>query len=50
MSVPADAESLTAAGLPPGYEDAMVTVWENGQLLQDDTLAAIRSRANAARL
>lgn len=49
VSVPADAESLTAAGLPPGYEDAMVTVWENGTLLQDDTLAEIRSRANAAR-
>lgn len=50
VSVPADAESLTAAGLPPGYEDAMVTVWENGQLLQDHTLAAIRSRADDARL
>ena len=49
VSVPADAESLTAAALPLGYEDAMVTVWENGQLLQDDTLAEIRSRANAAR-
>jgi nicotinamide phosphoribosyltransferase len=49
VSVPADAESLTAAALPLGYEDAMVTVWENGTLLQDDTLAEIRSRANAAR-
>ncbi|MCC7633097.1 nicotinate phosphoribosyltransferase [Stenotrophomonas rhizophila] len=49
VSVPADAESLTAAALPLGYEDAMVTVWENGRLLQDDTLADIRSRANAAR-
>jgi nicotinamide phosphoribosyltransferase len=50
VSVPADAESLMAVGLPPGYEDAMVTVWENGRLLQDDTLAAVRSRADDARL
>jgi len=50
VSVPADAESLTAAALPLGYEDAMVTVWENGTLLQDDTLAEIRSRADDARL
>jgi nicotinamide phosphoribosyltransferase len=50
VSVQADAESLTAAALPLGYEDAMVTVWENGRLLQDDTLAEIRSRADDARL
>jgi len=49
VSVPADAESLTSATLPPGYEDAMVTVWENGRLLRDDTLAEIRSRADTAR-
>jgi hypothetical protein len=28
----------------------MVTVWENGRLLRDDTLAEIRSRADDARL
>ena len=35
---------------PPGYEDAMVTVWENGNLLRDWTFAEVRSRADATRL
>ncbi|MFN4160682.1 MAG: nicotinate phosphoribosyltransferase [Stenotrophomonas sp.] len=50
VPVPAGAESLAAVELPLGYEDAMLTVWENGRLLQDDTFADIRSRADAARL
>jgi nicotinamide phosphoribosyltransferase len=31
----------------PGCEDAMVTVWEDGHLLQDWTLAQVRQRAAA---
>jgi len=50
VPIPAEAESLAAVALPLGYEDAMLTVWENGRLLQDDTFADIRSRADAARL
>jgi nicotinamide phosphoribosyltransferase len=35
---------------PPGYDDAMVTVWENGHLVHDWSFAEVRSRADAARL
>jgi nicotinamide phosphoribosyltransferase len=31
--------------LPDGFEDAMVTVWENGRLLHDQRLDDIRTRA-----
>jgi len=33
--------------LEPGWRDAMVTVWENGELLVDQTLADIRVRSEA---
>lgn len=48
--VPAEAESLAAAPAPAGYDDAMVTVWEDGHLVRDWTFAEIRARADAARL
>ena len=35
--------------LPTGFEDAMVTVWENGRLLHDQRLDEIRARAAAGR-
>ncbi|MBK8286558.1 MAG: nicotinate phosphoribosyltransferase [Ahniella sp.] len=35
---------------PMGYEDALVTVWENGTLVSDQTFAEVRSRADAERL
>ncbi|HET7268396.1 MAG TPA: nicotinate phosphoribosyltransferase [Oleiagrimonas sp.] len=35
---------------PHGFEDAMVTVWENGKLKKDWTLAQIRERAAGYRL
>jgi len=50
VPVPADAPSLEAAAKPVGYEDAMVTVWEDGRLIEDWTFAQVRERANAARL
>jgi nicotinamide phosphoribosyltransferase len=36
--------------MPLGYDDAMVTVWEDGHIVNDWTLAAIRTRAAASRL
>ncbi|HKU14738.1 MAG TPA: nicotinate phosphoribosyltransferase [Steroidobacteraceae bacterium] len=50
VPVPPEAASLADVVKPPGYEDAMVTVWENGQLLREWTFAEVRGRADAARL
>ncbi len=50
VSVPSSNEPVTGPQMPLGFEDAMVTVWENGRLLHDDDLAAVRGRANTARL
>ena len=35
--------------LPAGFEDAMVTVWENGRLLHDQRMDDIRARAATGR-
>ena len=50
VPVPAEAASLDDIVKPMGFDDAMVTVWENGHLHQDWTFAEVRARANAARL
>ncbi|WP_315386397.1 nicotinate phosphoribosyltransferase [uncultured Stenotrophomonas sp.] len=50
VSVPAEAGATEDVSLPLGFEDAMVTVWENGRLIQDDNLTAIRHRADVTRL
>jgi nicotinamide phosphoribosyltransferase len=50
VPVPPAAASLDDVEKPAGYEDAMVTVWEDGRLLRDWTFAEIRARAEAARL
>ena len=50
LPVPPEAESLADVVKPPGFDDAMVTVWENGHLVRDWTFAEVRSRADAARL
>ncbi len=50
VPVPPEAESLEQAAKPMGYDDAMVTVWENGRLVSDWTFAQVRERANATRL
>ena len=50
VPVPPEAASLTDAVKPCGYEDAMVTVWENGSLVHDWTFAEVRSRAEATRV
>ena len=49
-TIPADAVSLADVHKPPGFDDAMVTVWEDGKLASDWTFAQVRERANAARL
>ncbi|MDI9238571.1 nicotinate phosphoribosyltransferase [Lysobacter sp. LF1] len=48
--VPAEAASLADVHKPMGFDDAMVTIWEDGKLVNDWTFAQIRTRANAARL
>jgi nicotinamide phosphoribosyltransferase len=50
VPVPAEAASLADIDKPMGYDDAMLTIWEDGRLVNDWTFASIRSRANAARL
>ena len=50
VPVPASAASLDDVERPAGYDDAMVTVWEDGRLLRDWTFAEIRACADAARL
>lgn len=50
VSIPASAGSLAELALPDGFDDALCTVWENGQLISDQRFADIRSRAATARL
>ena len=50
MPVPPEAGSLADLVKPPGYDDAMVTVLENGHLVHDWTFAEVRRRADATRL
>lgn len=50
QSVPADVAALSHAPLPEGFDDAMVTVWENGKFVHEWTFAQVRARADASRL
>lgn len=50
VSVPHEAGSLDEVVKPMGFEDAMLVVWENGQLVRDWTFHDIRARTDAARL
>ena len=50
VPIPPEARSLDDLTLPMGYEDALVTVWEDGRLVTDHKLADVRARADAARL
>lgn len=36
--------------LPNGYEEALHVVWENGELVRNQTFAEVRARASAERL
>lgn len=50
VPVPPEAASLEEAVKPLGFDDAMVTVWEDGRLVNDWTFAQVRELANATRL
>ncbi|WP_408950663.1 nicotinate phosphoribosyltransferase [Lysobacter sp. Hz 25] len=50
VPVPPEAASLEEAVKPMGFDDAMVTVWEDGRIVNDWTFAQVRALANAARL
>lgn len=50
VTVAADADSLAGVDKPMGFDDAMVTIWEDGEIVTDYTFAEVRERANAARL
>jgi nicotinamide phosphoribosyltransferase len=50
VPVSADAASLADVEMPAGFDDAMVTVWEDGRLLRDWTFAEVRANADAVRL
>lgn len=50
VPVPPEADSLADVVKPMGYDDAMVIVWENGELVRDCTFADVRARANTVRL
>ncbi|QWF15656.1 nicotinate phosphoribosyltransferase [Lysobacter capsici] len=50
VPVPPEAASLEEAVKPLGFDDAMVTVWEDGKLVNDWTFAQVRELANATRL
>jgi len=49
-AIPPEAQSLADLVLPLGFEDALQTVWEDGQLITDHSFASVRARANEARL
>ncbi|WP_250626423.1 nicotinate phosphoribosyltransferase [Pinirhizobacter soli] len=50
VPVPPQARSLADIDKPMGFDDAMVTVWEDGKIVSDFAFADIRARADAARL
>ncbi|KRB06654.1 nicotinate phosphoribosyltransferase [Lysobacter sp. Root690] len=50
VPVPPEAASLEEAVKPLGFDDAMVTVWEDGRIVNDWTFAQVRELANATRL
>jgi nicotinamide phosphoribosyltransferase len=49
VALPDDAVSLAPGDLEPGWEEAMGTVWENGELVREWTFAEVRERAAAGR-
>jgi len=46
--VPADATDVESLHLDHGWEHAMITVWENGELKRDWTFAEVRERSDTA--
>jgi nicotinamide phosphoribosyltransferase len=50
VPVPPEAGSLAEVVKPLGYDDALVTVFEDGRLIVDHSFKDVRARADAARL
>ncbi len=50
VALPDEGDTPLPSAAPIGFDDAMVTVWEDGRLLEDWSLAQVRARADAARL
>lgn len=50
VPLPDEGDTPLPGAAPMGFDDAMVTVWENGRLLEDWSFAQVRARADAARL
>lgn len=50
VALPDEGDTPLPGAAPIGFDDAMVTVWENGRLLEDWSFAQVRARADAARL
>jgi nicotinamide phosphoribosyltransferase len=50
VSVAPDAASLADLEIPDGFEDAMVTIWEDTRIVNEWTFAEVRKRADASRL
>jgi nicotinamide phosphoribosyltransferase len=49
VALPGDAISLPPAAIEPGWEEVMVTVWENGELTREWSFAEVRERAASGR-
>ncbi|HEU0278053.1 MAG TPA: nicotinate phosphoribosyltransferase [Rhodanobacteraceae bacterium] len=47
IALPGSAVTANADALGPGWEDALQTVWENGELKRDWSFAEIRARSEA---
>lgn len=50
VRVSPEAETLTREVQSSGFDDALVTVWEDGHIVTDHTFDAVRARADATRL
>ena len=50
VMIPPEAASLDEIEKPMGFDDALVTAWEDGHIVSDWTFAQVRTRADAARL
>lgn len=50
VPVPPSAASIAEVAIPNGFEDALVTVWKDGRLVNDWSFADVRARADLVRL
>lgn len=49
VPLPGDAIAMPPEAIEPGWEEAMVTVWENGEPVREWSFADVRERAAAGR-